>query len=197
MSDTLAHEETPMATTTSRGRISVDLRGLRPALEQMAQHSGMTPSAFTRRAVALALARNAAWTATAHGVSPRSHCIKVSLKLSRRHAAMLRDGARSAGMFPSPYVEALLDGVPDIAQSGRRPEALEALTRSNAELAAMGRNLNQLARALHRSHQAGATEAAAAVSDMAAVVREHLEVAATLLATLRPRCKPAASEEMA
>jgi hypothetical protein len=185
-----------MATTTSRGRISVDLRGLRPALEQTAQRTGMTPSAFTRRAVAMALTRDAAGTTTARVASPHSHCVKVSLKLSRRHAVMLQNVARTAGMFPSRYVEALLDGVPDIAQRGRRPEALEALTRSNAELAAVGRNLNQLARALNRSDKAGADAAAAAVPDIAAAVREHLQVAATVLTTLRPRCKPAAIAEV-
>jgi hypothetical protein len=121
-----------MATNAVRDRLSVDLRGLGPALVHRAKLTGESPSAVVRRLLADALRPEAKTMPLVAEPWDRA-CTKVSLRLGRVQHDKLMCNARKAGVMPSRYVEEMLDEVP-VVMTAPTSEALAAMIRSNAEL---------------------------------------------------------------
>jgi hypothetical protein len=88
-------------------------------------------------------------------------------------------------------LHALLDGVPigAPASAANLGQAVQALARSNHELVAVGRNLNQVARSLNAYPGRTTTAERMAIERVLAAVRSHLEEAARVVAELRPQLK--------
>jgi hypothetical protein len=88
-------------------------------------------------------------------------------------------------------LHALLDGVPigAAASAANLGQAVQALARSNHELVAVGRNLNQVARSLNAYPGRTTTAERMAIERVLAAVRSHLEEAARVVAELRPQLK--------
>lgn len=190
-------------TSKPRATLNVDLGPLRDAVESAASAASLKPSAWIRAAVQAQLAASGAAhvplappssvspaSATAAGVYRAWFDTEQTAKLD---ALVARSGRRSR----IHVLHALLDGV-QLAPAGSRPdgpgtdlaEAVQVLTRSNHELVAFGRNLNQIARSL--ATHPGRTSAAdrLAIDQAAKTVRMHLEAAARLVAELRPLVRP-------
>jgi hypothetical protein len=174
----------------SRDRVTVDLRGLGTAIRKRCDKQGIDISEFVVRALA-----NAMEKAPPEWRTGRARCTGRRIKLSTTVAADVHDkimqavrvsGARNL----SRYIEALVEqGVtPKVIQRGVPPEELAAQVRSNYELHAIGRNLNQIAKSLNMAPG----KMTSADRDLLATLPEHIKhhvelVSKTLLALNPPR----------
>lgn len=84
-------------------------------------------------------------------------------------------------------LRALLEGV-NLTAGSSPGEAVRALGLSNHRLVAIGRNVNQIAKALHAGGSAGAADRLV-LDETVQAVHKHLDLAATLVAELRPMFK--------
>ena len=173
---------------SSRDRISVDLRGMKAALVDRARARGVSPSEFVRATLADSLGRvesSAADRSHDCSLPPERRRVRLSLRMSKSEAAATLAAARAAGVAPGAYVAMLVAGVP--TGGGTRGEHLTALVASNSTLATLGRNLGRSTSLLRQSSVREAREYREALNEIAHVVRNHLALAATVLADLQPR----------
>lgn len=173
---------------SSRDRISVDLRGMKAALVYRARARGVSLLDFVRVVLADSLGRvepPAADRSHACFLPPEQRRVRLSLRMSKGEAAATLAAARAAGVAAGAYVAGLVADVP--AGGGTRGEHLAALVASNATLATLGRNLGQSTSLLHQSSGHEAREYREVLDEIAHDVRNHLALAAAVLADLQPR----------
>jgi hypothetical protein len=137
---------------SSRDRISVDLQGLKAALCERAQATGVLPSAWVRAALADALGKPA--TPGALRVAQAIHRRDASrarllLRMTRVQALAVTGAARRAGMSSGDYVGNLVAGVPVVTSGYRRADHVAALTASCADMSSFSRSLHRLTSLLH------------------------------------------------
>lgn len=114
---------------------------------------------------------------------------KVTLRMAARHAAGLACAAREAGLSQGFYVARLMDGQPPVPVPPDQRENWAALVRSNAVLAAMANDLDELMRVMRQASSPGQAACSDAVAELSDVVKRHLVATAPLIAALRPsRC---------
>jgi hypothetical protein len=175
---------------SSRDRISVDLHGLRSALVERAQARRASVSMLVREAVERELGLideskepgGATRAATSAGST-----VKLSLRLTSNEAERFDAAARRAGLARGAFLAGLLADVPSLSGSGgSRLDCLAALTESNAELSTLSRNINHLTSLLHKGEVRPAQEYRRMLDTLGDDVREHLRLAAGVLAQLRP-----------
>jgi hypothetical protein len=144
--------------TKRASRITVDLLGHKQAWLDLCKRSGTTPSDAIRSAVGLILAREArrhpAGTEAAFRQVEVSQPEKISVRkkigLTRSEANCIEQIASTEGFSSAKWIVALIRArLTNTAQFGQAE--LEALAESNLRLLAIGRNLNQVARALNTS----------------------------------------------
>lgn len=172
---------------SNRDRISVDLRGLRAALFEQARARGVSPSDLLRRVVADAVGEKGGAQArrieSDAGLAdqPQQGRVRLALRLPKQDADVLLGRAREAGLPIGAYVVALLrDGQQPPSAEDRRA-ATAALSRSNAELATITRDLSKLNGLLSRGESQAASAFRQSLATLSGDVRKHLVVAATLL----------------
>lgn len=68
-------------------------------------------------------------------------------------------------------------------------DAVEALGASNHRLVAIGRNINQIAKALHGAGGRATTADVLALEEALGAIHRHLDLASTLVGELRPMFK--------
>lgn len=183
---------------SSRDRISVDLQGLKVALYERAQAAGILPSALVREALAAALGQPATY-----GVLPTSYAspvqrasrARLSLRMTRAQAAAVIEAAHRAGMSPGDYVANLVAGVPVLTGGANRAEHAAALIASCDEMSSLCRNVRHLTVLLREGSSRAAQEYRVMLDTLANDVREHLRLASTVLAELRPRRAPGAASK--
>ncbi len=174
-----------------RERITVDLRGLKPALLALAHARGVALSAIVHEALAGALASGGTsgtarpGSATPRGVDAGGR-VRIGLRLSRPQARRLAAAAREAGLPLGTYVAGLSDGIHAVG-GGRYADQLAAATATCAELATLSRNLRHLGELLRGSAVRAALEYRAMLDALDADVRRHLGVASAALEALHPR----------
>lgn len=167
-----------MNSTSRPNRINIDLQGYKqPWLDYCRAH-GVTPSEAFRQVVAKLTAQ----TPSAHPVAERlpqeGAKIRKELRLTiselrRAESLVARDGF-SLNRWVVALIDARLDGQPQLGQ-----QELEVLARSNLNLLAIGRNLNQLTRAANSRLPGVGPHSAPAIVALNRVVMEHsLKVAA-------------------
>ena len=175
---------------SARDRISVDLHGLKAALVARAQAERVDVSVVVRRAIERELGVAAAASESAgEPCSPGAAgaTVKLSVRLTRAEAAQLTAGAARAGLSRNAYVAGLLAEVPLLTSgSASRPDLLAALNASCAELSTLTRNLHHLTTLLRQGQVRAAMEYRQMLDTLGGDVREHLAMAAGLLAELRP-----------
>jgi hypothetical protein len=175
---------------TSRDRISVDLRGLRAALFEQARTRGISPSDLVRAALATALdqAEPSITGRSAPGTAESSTGrVRLSLRMSRSDALATIRAARVAGLAPGAYVAGLIAGIPVLTSGSTRADHLASLIASSAELSTLCRNLHRLTSLLRQGSVRAAQEYRDMLDTVADDVREHLTLASSVLADLRPR----------
>lgn len=175
---------------SARDRISVDLHGLKAAVAARAQTERVEVSVVVRRALERELgmaAANAEPAGEPHSPRPAGAAVKLSIRLKDAEAAQLVAGAGRAGLSRSAYVAGLLAEVPLLVSgSAARPDLLAALNASCAEVSTLSRNLYHLTSLLRQGQARAAMEYREMLDTLGADVREHLAMAAGLLAELRP-----------
>ena len=170
---------------------------LKARLVAAARRAGTSPSALARQSIAEALRlRNGEDHGSALAVSPGETMKEFRVTVPTSTAARLGAAARAAGVTRSAYVSAAAIGLAE--RSERRPgtreqpagiEAAgalrEALVKSNATLAPIGRNLNQVTRALNLHPGQSSKADRESLAEVAHRVLQHLELASELLHAIR------------
>jgi hypothetical protein len=167
-----------------------------------AKSAGTRPAVLARRAIAEALRDG---TREDEGPGPAARpgeaLKEIRVRVPESTAARLAAAARSAGMTQSAYVSAAAVGLAQ--RSGRHAEPIsqppgieaagalrDALVKSNATLAPIGRNLNQVTRALNTYPGQVSLADRENLAEVARRVLEHLELASQLLHAIRaPRTR--------
>lgn len=184
---------------SSRDRISVDLQGLKARLCERAHADGMLPSDVVRKALADALGQPAVSGVLRSPYARRDQSAgraRLSLRMTRAQAAAVIEAAHRAGTSPGDYVANLVAGVPVLTGGGRRAEHVAALIASCAEMSSLSRDVYHLTSLLREGSSRAAQEYRVMLNALANDVREHLRLASTVLAELRPvRAPDAASRK--
>jgi hypothetical protein len=175
---------------SARDRISVDLHGLKAALVARAAAERVDVSVVVRRSIERELGVTTATTDPAgEPMSPPAAggSVKLSIRLTSAEAAQLAAGAARAGLSRGAYLAGLVSEVPLLTSgSAARPDLLAALNASCAELSTLTRNLHHLTTLLRQGQVRAAMEYRQMLETLGGDVREHLAMAAGLLAELRP-----------
>lgn len=189
------------AAATRRSILSVDLGGLKEPLEARSAATGVKPSAWVREALQRALAGSgdaSAVPADPRGVDAgRGPGVYRAWFDADQTAKLDLIVARTGRRSRIKALHALLDGVQLGAEASavNVADAVQALARSNHELVAVGRNLNQVAKTLNAFPGKTTVADRMAIERVLATARGHLEVAARLVAELRPLVKSQADSE--
>ena len=168
----------------SRDRVTVDLRGLAPAVKAHAMARHMTLAAFARAAMVEALKQAEAdpfhlWPGDGRD---NGEPVKLTLSLPLRQASWLVEHARASGLSYGTYLASVIDGSP---APGGLGEAVRALTASANQLAALSTDLNEFVRLLRRGRSAEAEKYRQRVSSLFEDVRQHMRLNAALSAEVR------------
>ncbi|MBK9307872.1 MAG: plasmid mobilization relaxosome protein MobC [Nitrospira sp.] len=163
--------------------ITVDLGELKAPWQAWCQVHGVTPSHALRNALRQAMDRRAKWTpAPRLGMRPKREraTARMELNLTTSELAALKRMAEHEGYVPTKWVVAMvrakLTGQPQVGQ----PE-LETLARSNQQLLALGRNLNQIAKVLNTTPENKTAFRGEIVTELSRVIQAHAKKVSDVL----------------
>jgi hypothetical protein len=175
--------------TPPRDFVSVDLRGLKAALQMRARESRRSVSDLVRTAVSEWL--GAASTAASDKISETGDepaPLKVSIRLHHPEVELLAARAKDAGVSRGALIGGLLSEVPALTQSMARPaDVLAALVCSNAQVAALGKHVARLCLLLEHGDGLAARQYRKQMAGMVDEVRQHLRLTTEALDLLRGR----------
>ena len=182
----LLYAPSPMPTASSERRtttITVDLGDLKAPWQAWCQDHGVTPSHALRNAVRQAMDRKATQAPPPRlRVSRRREraTARMKLNVTPSELAALRTCARHEGYQPTAWVVAMirtkLTGEPHVGQS-----ELETLARSNQQLLALGRNLNQIAKVLNTAPQNRDAFRVEVITELSRVIQAHTKKVSDVL----------------
>jgi hypothetical protein len=168
----------------ARDRVTVDLRGLGDRVRSHAGAQQLSTGAFVRLAV-LSQLKVGDLAAATELAEPAGPVVKVTLRLSDHHAALLARRARLADVSQGAYVAGLIDGTPPPPLPPDHSQTIAALVRSTDQLAVLGSDINGFLRALRSGHLDRLEPYRRSVMSLGDDVRQHLATAAALLKSLR------------
>ena len=175
---------------SSRDRLSVDLHGLKAALQERARLAGTSPSGWVRATLAEALGGPAGpvdVTGPPRLEARAAGRVRLTLRMSRDDAAAVLAAARLAGQTPGDFVANLLAGQLATMPASDRAETVGALIASCAELSTFSRNLSHLVSLLRQGAFRPAEEYRPMLATLGTDVREHLDYFTRAMADLQPR----------
>jgi hypothetical protein len=171
--------QTAKRTTT----ITVDLGELKVPWQAWCQDHGVTPSHALRNALRQAMDRRATRRpAPRLRVTPKREraTARIELNLTSSELAALKRMAGHEGYVATKWVVAMvrtkLTGLPQVGQ----PE-LETLARSNQQLLALGRNLNQIAKVLNSAPQNRTALRVEVITELSRVIQAHTKKVSDVL----------------
>jgi hypothetical protein len=163
--------------------VTVDLGELKAPWQAWCQAHGITPSHALRNALRQSMDQRATRAAAPRlRVTPKREraTARIELNLTTSELAALKTLACHEGYLPTKWVVAMirtkLTGQPHVGQ----PE-LERLTRSNQQLLALGRNLNQIAKVLNTSPQNRTAFRVEVITELSRVIRSHTDKVSDVL----------------
>lgn len=177
-----------MATST-RDRISVDLRGLGPRLLDAARRSGRSPSVLVRGFVEEGLKL----VSSRDGVPARGPKAlpgdrsRICLRMAPEERDALFHAAAAAGMAPGRFVATLTAAAGQLGLGVERPSMLSSLRECNVELSHLTRSLRHLAALLSTGNVSAALGYRDMLDGVERGVRRHLAVASQALRQVEPR----------
>ena len=193
--------------------MSVDLGPLKVDLFQAAHRAGVSPSVLVRKAIATFLDSTASESgvevsqpgpvATVERGKPEDKVLEVRVKLHREDAWKASGCARAEGLSRSEYLAMLVGeamrgvarragtsahrgGLGSRGPAGDLAGMREALVGSTSQIAALGRNVNQIARSLNANPGVVGKQNLETLTAVAAIVNRHVDLAGTVLLALRP-----------
>ncbi|MDX2250995.1 MAG: hypothetical protein NW202_01800 [Nitrospira sp.] len=171
--------QTAKRTTT----VTVDLGELKSPWQAWCQHQGVTPSHALRNALRQAMDRRATRApAPRSRVTPKLEraTARIELNLTTSELAALKKMAGQEGYVPTKWLVAMvrtkLTGQPQVGQS-----ELETLARSNQQLLALGRNLNQITRVLNTAPQNRTAFRVEVITELSRVIQVHTKKVSDVL----------------
>ena len=174
--------------TSSRQRVSIDLRGTADRLSALAAARHMTTAALVRMAIRRTLDGQIDpdndLNQRARMVDDR-HAAKVTVRLASDAAATLAQRARAADVSQGRYVTGLLDGAPPRTRTTDHADAVAVLAQSTDLLAGLRVDLNGFTRAIRL---VGANDLDGWGADLDAMSRhilEHMATASRLIGELQ------------
>jgi len=195
------------------GQLSVDVGPLKAGLYEAAQRAGVCPSVLARKAIAALLGSTTSegraevsqpgpGAAVERG-KPEGKVLEVRVKLREEDARKVSGCARAEGLSRSEYLAVLVSeamrGVARRAgtsanrggpwsptQAGDLAAMREALVGSTSQIAALGRNVNQIARSLNGGPGVDGRQHLETLAAVASRVDRHVDLAGAVLLALRP-----------
>ena len=171
--------KTAKRTTT----VTVDLGELKAPWQAWCQVHGITPSHALRNAIRQTMHRRATRASAPRPrirPKPERATARMELNLTPSELAALKRMAGHEGYVPTKWVVAMvrtkLTGQPHVGQ----PE-LEGLARSNQQLLALGRNLNQIAKALNAAPQNRTAFRVEVITELSRVIQAHTKKVSDVL----------------
>jgi hypothetical protein len=195
------------------GRMSVDLGPLKVNLYQAAHRAGVSPSVLVRKAIAALLDSTASESgvevsgpgpvAAVERGKPEDKVLEVRVRLVQEDARRASGCARAEGLSRSEYLAMLVGeamrgvarraatsanrgGLGSRGPAGDLAGMREALVGSTSQIAALGRNVNQIARSLNGNPGAVSKQNLETITAVAASVDRHVDLAGAVLLALRP-----------
>ena len=167
----------------------VELRALRAALLGQARARGVTPSDLVRGVLAEALGAvdsDQRVLGSLTSQSAPSERVRLSLRLTAEQARAITLAGKAAGLSTGDFVAGLVAGVPVLSAGANRTDHLAALIASSAEISTLSRNIHHLTSLLRQGAFRAAQEYRPMLDTLADDLRDQLELAARVLADLRP-----------
>ena len=154
-------------------RITVDLLEHKQAWLDYCEANGTTSSAAFRQIVQSLLAKqDQAQALTIADNDPEKATVRKKISLTPSEAERVESVAKVEGFSSTRWIVALirarLTGTPQLGQ-----QELEALAQSNLQLLKIGRNLNQVARALNTSPEAQRTFRVDGIEKLHGLIERH------------------------
>lgn len=178
------------ATSSAAGHrdlVTVDLRGMKPALLARAAARGLSASALVRDALAAAGVGETEEPAPPEAAGCGRPRVRIGLRLAADEARELAARAATAGLPIGAFVLAAVRANGGVLSADQREAQLAALTRSNAELAAVSRHLGHLTSLLRMGAVDAARQYRESLDTLNADVRAHLALSAELLSERWPK----------
>ena len=167
----------------SRDRVTVDLRGLGPAVKAQAAARNLTLAAFARAAILEAMGHFSDESLSLGPVGPADgQPVKLTLTLPLRQASWLVEHARASGVSYGTYLASLVDGAP---YPGSLAEAVRALMASTDQMASYSTDLQSFLGVIRDGRSAEAQRYREAVTWLFDEIRKHMKLSAALAAELR------------
>lgn len=194
-------------------QLSVDLGPLKTALFESARRAGVSPSSLARKAIGavlrpttnesgLEVSQPRPTTAVERG-RPEGKVFEVRVRLREEDARKASECARVEGLSRSEYLAVLVGeamrgaakraGTPanrsGLGALGRARDLAgirEALVGSTSQIAALGRNVNQIARSLNGNSNMLSKQNLETLAAVAGRVDRHVDLAGAVLLALRP-----------
>lgn len=160
--------------------LAVDLKTLKPAVLEAAQTAGSTPSEWARHTIAKALAVEPSSMRTMPKPEEGA-TTKLTLRLTPQDSHALQHWAETEGITRTEWLRQRIRH--PLAPSMSKAQ-IDALVQANYQIAGVGRNLNQVARALNAQPGMMSSSDRAAIQAAVQAVREHLSLAAQAMADL-------------
>ena len=167
--------------STSRDRVTIDLRGIGPLVRAAASARRLRLAAYARLALAEASNQAAAPLPPASAIAHADALTKITLRLDTIDAELLLLGSAQLGLSYGAFVGRLLRGTPLPAPSADRAKDRDALIVSTDHLATLVADLASLIRTLKRFEGDGAIRYGAAAEALMADVRRHLELSSRVV----------------
>jgi hypothetical protein len=194
-------------------QLSVDLGPLKADLYEAAHRAGVSPSTLARKAIAALLGPTTGENeAAVSRPVPKAggergkldgKVLEVRLKLREEDSRKASECARAEGLSRSEYLAVLVGeamrgvakrvgtsanrGGPRSPGRAMAPAGLrEALVGSTSQIAALGRNVNQIARSLNGNSGVVSKQSLETLAAVASRVDRHVELAGAVLLALRP-----------
>ena len=167
--------------SASRDRVTIDLRGIGPAVRAAASARRLRVAAYARLALSEASNQAATPSLPASPIEQANAVMKVTLRLDPLDAELLLLGAAHVGLSYGAFVARLLRGAPLPAPLADRVQDRDALIASSDHLATLSADLASLIRMLKRFDGEGAVRYGAAAQALMADVRHHLELASRVV----------------
>lgn len=181
MNSSTDNAETTMPANARPNRINIDLQGYKQPWLDYCKARGVTPSEAFRQVVAKLTAATADSGPVKDVDREGRRTIRKEVRLTKSELARANALATRAGFSLNRWIVALinarLDGLPQLGQ-----QELECLARSNLQLLAIGRNLNQLARAANHGVPIQGHGRGDVIEAVRAIVHEHTAYVARVIA---------------
>ena len=178
--------------TSSRQRVTVDLRGAAARLHAFAAARHMTTAAVVRMAIRRTLDEQVDADTTvlhpARTLVDRAG-VKVTIRMLPEAATALVSRARAADVSQGNYIAGLLGGSPPPMRPSDHGDAVAALSKSTDALAGLRGDLNAFTRMIRMAGVNGLATQGADLDAMSKRMLEHIAIASRLIIGLQPSAR--------